>query len=110
MNANYQPPHQWLRALDLTINAYKNIYGDWQIPIGQIIRLQRPSYANNSYYDDKRFSLPIAGMPFHTVAIFTLNTTSPAQSKHNFGQSRNPNSSHYFDQAPLYIDGKFKKA
>ena len=27
-----------------------------------------------------------------------------------FGQSGNPQSSHYFDQAPLYADSRFKQA
>ncbi len=125
----------WLTALHQTAITYENLFGSWQTPLGKILRLQRREQKSSSQFDDSARSFPVAGMPFYMGAIFTLNTASPENSKHNYGQhghsfvgviefservkarsvmaygqSRNPNSAHYIDQTELFTRGEFKEA
>ncbi len=122
-----------LSRLSTIVEILEKRRGSWRIPIGQINRLQRKLPAEK--FSDKKESLPIAGLPFQTGTIFTFNTFGPEGSKFQydthghsfvsvvefntpprafsvmaFGQSRDPKSIHYFDQAPLYAKRQFKPA
>jgi len=113
-----------------------NTFGTAFIPWGSINRLQRIHTSGTiEEFDDNKPSIPIAAVPSGMGSLFAFNTrTDPGQKKlygtsgstyvaviefgkkikarsiHYFGTSANPTSPHYFDQAPLYSQAKFKEA
>ncbi len=124
-----------LRRLENGLRMLQGAFGRWRIAYGDFNRLQRlePLATEAARVDAP--SLPTAGLPFWTGAIFTFNTepsvATGLQYGHHghsfvsvteftekvssrsimaFGQSRAKNSPHYFDQAPLYARGEFKPA
>jgi len=104
-------------------------FDTWKVPLGDIQRHQRPPVSDSSE------SLPIPGGAGSVGSIFCFNNAEiPGQKRRYgrtgngyvaaisfgykiravsivpFGNSSNPSSPHYFDQAPLYAQGKFKEA
>lgn len=126
-------------AVQLLQNAKKDLiknYGTAFIPWGEINRLQRiHSSGILEKFDDNKTSIPVAAVPGMMGSLFAFNTrTEPGQKKlygisgssyvavvefgkrikaksiHYFGTSADPGSAHYFDQASLYAQAKFKDA
>ena len=122
-----------LRALEKTIADLELKFGSWQVPWGDINRLQRVHTSGDEAFDDKKPSLPVAGGPSFAGMAFTFTARAEkgqqrrygtagntfvavaefgkqfrAQSVLVFGQSADPKSKHYLDQAELYAAGKFK--
>ncbi len=127
----------WLRirALEEVMKELDRDYGTWRVAWGEINRLQRISSTGNESFSDARPSLPIAGaagdvgivFAFYTapieglkrrygqlgdsfVSIVEFKPKVNARSVLIFGQSGNPASAHYLDQAQLYATGEFKNA
>jgi len=119
--------------LDIFTEAVNNLkirYGSWEIKWGDINRYQRP--ADGITFNDDAPSLPVGGVSsaFGQLPSFqsrTMNTKKrygysgnsfiaavefgtriKAKTVITGGQSFNPASKHYTDQAGMYIEGKFK--
>lgn len=119
------------RAADSLIKRYGTAFISW----GEINRLQRIHTSGTlEKFDDNKMSLPVGAVPSLMGSLFAFSTrTDPEQKKLYgvggntyvaiiefgkrikaksivyFGQSADPTSQHYFDQAALYAEGKFKE-
>ncbi|MBI4892338.1 MAG: penicillin acylase family protein [Acidobacteria bacterium] len=123
-----------LAALAQVRAELEKLHGTWRVPYGSITRLQRihTSGTQEQFGKDKP-SLPVAGGSGTLGMLFVFNTRQPAadgigygisgntyvavvefgskpkaRSLLVFGQSADPKSPHYFDQAPLYSEKRFK--
>jgi len=110
-------------------------HGDWRIPYGHFNRLRRSEHNGKTNEPLSQHDLPSPGTPFYMGAIMTFNTqtedgSSKSYGNHGhsyvsaaefapkvkvrsvmaYGQSRDPESAHYFDQARLYVQQKLKPA
>lgn len=123
-------PEKLLDLLKRSVNELDKRYGTWQTPWGDINRYQRP--ADGVTFSDSAPSLPVAqtsslfgqlpsfvSRPMNTkkrygysgnsfIAIVEFGSRIRAKSIVTGGESFDPASKHYTDQAGMYIDGKFK--
>jgi penicillin amidase len=127
-----------IRALEATLADLEKTRGSWKVAWGEINRLQRihgsqiDLQGRGAFRDDQP-SLPIAGAPgslgvvfnFYTlpqagqkrrygvaghsfVAAVELSAQPKAKTILQFGESGDPSSRHWFDQAALYAKKQFK--
>jgi acyl-homoserine lactone acylase PvdQ len=119
-----------LNLLEETLKDLEKRFGTWKIKWGEVNRYQRPS---DGKFDDSKSSLPVglAAATFGSLPSFAswrFSTTNKrygvsgnsfvacvefgkkikAKSVITGGQSFDPSSKHYTDQAEMYINGNFK--
>jgi len=129
-------PYLLVTALEQAKSELETVNGGWRVPWGEVNRLQRihTSGTEESFRDDKP-SVPVAGAPTFTGTILTFGARPVAGQKRwygtvgdtyvavvefgkkpqaksllVFGESADPKSPHFFDQAPLYSQQQFKPA
>jgi penicillin amidase len=133
-------PRAQLEGLATAANTLKLLVGDWKIPWGKVARMQRLLHvrdqADLAFGADKP-SLPCPGMPGQLGTIFNTTYLPPtpqrralygvaghsyfsciefgknalkARSLVPFGQSADPASPHFFDQAEMFSNGRMKEA
>jgi penicillin amidase len=124
-----------LPALDSALAGLEREWGRWGVPWGEINRLQRIDESADQEFADARSSIPVVGVSGRDGAVFTyyagpipgqkrrygvagasyvsvvdFGPTVRALAVHTMGASGDPQSPHYFDQAPLYARGEFRPA
>jgi len=115
------------------LELMEELYGTWEVPWGEINRFQRLSGDINATFDDDKPSIPVglASGTWGALAAFGIRTNNrnkkfygtsgnsfvavvefgdrvKAKSLLAGGQSSNPNSPHFDDQAQRYADVEFK--
>jgi acyl-homoserine-lactone acylase len=126
-------PEKLLSTLTETINDLQSKFGKWEMPWGEVNRFQRLTGKINEVYDDKKQSIPVgfASALWGQLPSFNSRTMPGTQKRYGIsgnsfvcavefgekikaksllasGESGNSNSSHFYDQAQAYADGKFK--
>lgn len=126
-------PDQLIPQLQIVVNELKTKFGTWQIPWGEINRFQRLSGDINLVYNDAFESVPIGYGPalWGSLPAYKSNYQKDSKKRYGFngnsfvcavefgpkikakslltgGNSSDPKSKHFYDQAEMYRKGQFK--
>lgn len=125
---------QLIPQLQSVLKELKSKWGTWKVAWGEINRFQRSSGAIDLKYDDSKPSLPIAFGPGSWGSLPSYKSSFQNDSKKRYGYNGNsfvcavefgnkikaksllaggnsgdPNSKHFIDQAEMYQKGIFKE-
>jgi acyl-homoserine lactone acylase PvdQ len=125
---------QLIPQLQSVISELKLKFGSWEIPWGTINRFQRLNGDVNLQYDDSAESLPIGYGPaiWGSLPAYKSNYQNGSKKRYGTngnsfvcavefgpkvkaksllagGNSGNPKSKHFYDQAEMYRNGQFKE-
>jgi len=126
-------PRERLESLARASDKLQADFGSWKTPWGEINRFQRLSGAVDQQYDDARPSLPVAFTSANWGSLASFGMTAPQTTKRIYGdrgnsfvaavefgprvraksilaggESGDPRSPHFADQAAMYSRGEFK--
>lgn len=126
-------PQERLDALQRASDKLTKDFGTWQTPWGEINRFQRISGDVDQQYDDSKPSYPVAFTSAHWGSLASFGMVAKQKTKRIYGdrgnsfvaavefgprlraksilaggQSGNPASKHFADQAEMYSRGEFK--
>jgi acyl-homoserine-lactone acylase len=126
---------QRLAALDEALQTLQKNFGQWRTPWGEINRYQRLDDRIVAAFDDDKPSLPVAMTSSQWGALAAFEPTKPRRNRRIYGVSGNsfiaaiefgptvhakvlicggesgdPASPHFTDQAQLYTEGRFRDA
>ncbi len=126
-------PEERLAALQRASDKLARDFGSWQTPWGEINRFQRISGDVDQQYDDSKPSYPVAFTSAHWGSLASFGMVAKQKTKRIYGdrgnsfvaavefgpkvraksilaggQSGNPASPHFADQAAMYSRGEFK--
>ncbi|GGZ06214.1 penicillin acylase family protein [Pseudoduganella plicata] len=126
-------PRQRLEALVQASNRLENDFGTWKTPWGDINRFQRLTGDIKQPFDDSKPSIPVPYASGNWGSLAAFGMTSPQTTRRIYGergnsfvaavefgpriraksilaggQSGNPASPHFMDQAEMYARGEFK--
>ena len=129
-----QPFGTRVRMLEEVREDLERGWGTWRVAWGEVNRLQRTPWTGAEPFSDERPSLAVPGGPGWLGIVFNFyNRRVPASKRRYgvtgnsyvsvvefaprvqarsivyFGQSGDPKSPHYFDQAELLASGHFKR-
>lgn len=127
-------PAELLEPLRAAMNSLEIKYGSWKIPWGQVNRFQRISPAIDNIFDDSQPSIPVgfASAVWGQLPSYSSRSFAGSNKRYGFngnsfvcavefgkrikaksllagGNSGNPSSAHFFDQAVMYSKGQFKE-
>lgn len=127
-------PDQLIPQLQLVVNKLKTNFSTWKIPWGDINRFQRLSGDINLVYNDSLSSLPIGYGPAIWGSLPAYKSSYQKDTKKRYGYNGNSfvcavefgpkikaksllaggnsgdqNSKHFYDQAEMYQQRKFKE-
>ncbi|MEE4110108.1 MAG: acylase [Halieaceae bacterium] len=127
------PPEERLRVFADTVAALEADYGSWNMPWGEVNRFQRLTGDIRQPHDDAAPSLPVglASGRWGSLAAYGSRRYPETQKLYGYrgnsfvavvefgdkvrartllagGQSGDPESRHFDDQARRYVDGEFK--
>ncbi len=122
-----------LAALDAAVAKLDHDFGDWRTPWGEINRYQRRTDDVLQPFDDAQPSLPVGFAPSQWGSLASFDWLKPRTTRRIYGslgnsfvaavefgptvrakavmtggESGNPASPHFADQAPLYAAGIFR--
>lgn len=126
-------PQERLDALARASDKLTKDFGTWQTPWGEINRFQRISGDIDQQYDDSKPSWPVAFTSAHWGSLASFGMVAKQKTRRIYGdrgnsfvaavefgprvraksilaggQSGNPASKHFADQAEMYARGEFK--
>jgi acyl-homoserine lactone acylase PvdQ len=126
-------PEQLLNTLAEAVNTMKKRWGRWDIPWGDVNRYQRTQDDLQEKFDDNLVSIPVgfASSSWGQIPSYTSNFFPGTKKRYGLkgnsficvvefgakvkarsllagGESGNPASKHFSDQAVMYTQGQFK--
>lgn len=132
-NAKKPNPTEIQEVFEATLDQMNTDFGTWNTPWGEINRFQRLNGAIDAGFDDEQAYIPVglASGNWGALAAYGARATESTKRLYGYrgnsfvavvefgekvkaktilagGQSADPNSPHFFDQAQRYADANFK--